>query len=249
MLIRSGTADAPGFRLPVSILPQPDETTCGATCLHAIYRYWGFDETLPAVVERMHRMPQGGTFAVFLAVDALRHGMTASLYTYNLLVFDPTWFRGLSAPEFAERLLQQKEAKRDPRLQNVTPGYIEFLRRGGRLRFRDLTVDLLRRLLVRGLPIITGLSSTYLYRHSREYGPADTPDDIRGTPAGHFVVIAGYDPGHERVLIVDPYQPHPYGPTHEYWISAARAVGAILLGIVTHDANLLILHPARARSR
>lgn len=240
---------SPGFRLPVSILPQPDETTCGATCLHSIYRYWGLTEELPQVVERMHRMPQGGTFAVFLAVDALRHGLQASIYTYNLLVFDPTWFQGMAREELADRLLRQRDVKTDPRLQHVTPGYLEFLRLGGRLRFRDLTVGLLRRLLVRGLPIVTGLSSTYLYRHAREHGPADAPDDIRGTPAGHFVVIAGYDPGRERVLIVDPYQPHPYGPTHEYWISAARVVGAILLGIVTHDANLLVVHPARERSR
>ena len=29
------------FRLPVEILPQPDETTCGPTCLHAVFRYFG----------------------------------------------------------------------------------------------------------------------------------------------------------------------------------------------------------------
>lgn len=236
----------PGFRLPVSILPQPDETTCGATCLHAIYRYWGIEESLPSLVTRMHRMPHGGTFAVFLAVDALRRGLRAHLYTYNLLVFDPTWFSPPASPALlGERLRRQRAFKPDPRLQHVTPGYVEFLRLGGRLRFRDLTVELLRRLLRRGMPIVTGLSSTYLYRHAREHGPRDTPDDIRGMPAGHFVVIAGYDPRRERVLILDPFQPHPYGPTHEYWISASRVVVAILLGIVTHDANLLVIHPER----
>ena len=29
------------FRLPVTTLPQPDETTCGPTCLHAVYDYFG----------------------------------------------------------------------------------------------------------------------------------------------------------------------------------------------------------------
>ena len=29
------------LRLPVDMLAQPDEVTCGPTCLHAIYRYWG----------------------------------------------------------------------------------------------------------------------------------------------------------------------------------------------------------------
>jgi hypothetical protein len=71
---------------------------------------------------------------------------------------------------------------------------------------------------------------------------------VRGTPSGHFVVIAGYDASRRRVLIVDPYQPHPYGTTHEYWISVDRAVGAILLGVLTHDANLLIIHPRGTRT-
>jgi hypothetical protein len=36
---------------------------------------------------------------------------------------------------------------------------------------------------------------------------------------------------------------NPYGGSHEYWISIERVIGAVLLGIVTHDANLLIIHP------
>src|SRR3954464_14184680 len=69
--------------LPVRILPQPDETTCGPTCLHAIYNYWGDDESLGSIVARMWRMQAGGTFAVFLGCDALRKGYKARIYTYN----------------------------------------------------------------------------------------------------------------------------------------------------------------------
>jgi hypothetical protein len=47
------------------------------------------------------------------------------------------------------------------------------------------------------------------------------------------------------VLVVDPYQPNPWAPSHEYWIGIDRVVAAILLGIVTHDANLLVVHPVR----
>ena len=74
---------------------------------------------------------------------------------------------------------------------------------------RDLSAALVRGLLRFKLPILTGLSSTYLYRARREYGPNDTPDDVRGMPTGHFVVIAGYDAVRRRVLVVDPYQPNP----------------------------------------
>ncbi|MGE5027481.1 MAG: C39 family peptidase, partial [Betaproteobacteria bacterium] len=134
-------------------------------------------------------------------------------------------------------------AKNDRRIQHVTEGYLEFLRLGGQLRLTDLSRRLIRSLLRRNLPIITGLSSTYLYRTAREYGPQDIPDDVRGFPAGHFVVVSGYNRKERNVLVADPYGRHPYGPSHEYWINIDRLLGAVLLGIVTHDANLLVIHP------
>lgn len=238
---RIGTSS--GFVLPLDILPQPDEVTCGPTCLHAVYRYWGEDEPLAAVIARTRRLDHGGTFAVFLACDALARGYGATIYTYNLLVFDPTWFR--PGVDIADRLQRQSAFKLDPRLQHATEGYLEFLRRGGRLRHMDLSARLIRRLLGRGLPVVTGLSATFLYRAPREFVD-DTVDDVRGMPVGHFVVIAGYDERRRALLVVDPYQPTPYGPSHAYWISLDRAINAILLGIVTHDANLLVVHPRRS---
>lgn len=232
-------------RLPLRMLPQPDETTCGPTCLQAVYNYWGGKVQLADVIERTHKLKHGGTFAIFLACDALRQGYQATIYTYNLTVFDPTWF--VPGVDIAERLERQREEKKhDARLQHVTEGYLEFLRLGGRLRLTDLSRPLIRGLLRRNLPIITGLSSTYLYRAAREYGPDDTPDNIRGLPAGHFVVIAGYDREKCSVLVADPYWRHPYSPSHEYWVSIDRVIGAVLLGIVTHDANLLVVYPQRA---
>src|SRR5436305_1632081 len=109
-------------RLPVKILPQPDETTCGPTCLHAIYRYWGEDEPLTTVIGRAQRFEGGGT-------------------------------------------------------------------------------------------------------------------------------VAGYDCDRHRVLVADPYGPNPFSPTQEYWINVDRVVNAVLLGIVTHDANLLIISPRGKRTR
>lgn len=232
-------------RLPIEIHPQPDETTCGPTCLQAIYRYWGDEEPLTSVVERTRTLSSGGTLAVFLGCDALRKGYQAFIYTFNLLVFDPTWFaRDI---DIAARLQRQREIKSDYRLQRATEGYLEFLHLKGRLRFAVLSRYFLRGLLRRGLPVLTGLSSTYLYREAREHGERDEPDDIRGLPAGHFVVIAGYNWVNRTVLVADPYGPNPYSATQEYWLNVDRVINAVLLGIVTHDANLLIIAPPRAR--
>jgi hypothetical protein len=68
-------------------------------------------------------------------------------------------------------------------------------------------------------------------------------------PSGHFVVVAGYDREARTVLIADPYGPRPYGASRDYWITIDRVVGAMLLGIVTHDANLLVIRPWRRTAR
>ncbi|TXI21409.1 MAG: hypothetical protein E6Q61_11700 [Nitrosomonas sp.] len=227
-------------RLPVKILPQPDETTCGPTCLQAIYDYWGKHEALENIIARTRKLESGsGTFDVFLACDALSKGFQATIYTYNLMVFDPSWFA--AGVDIAARLRQQQEAKSDHRLSYVTEGYLEFLKLGGRIRLVDLSHTLIHGLLRRGLPILTGLSSTFLYRVAREYGPNDTPDDIRGVPAGHFVIIAGYNRAKRTLLVADPY-----GPVQEYWSNIDRVLSAILLGIVTYDSNLLVIHSSNA---
>lgn len=233
------------LRLPVEILAQPDEVTCGPTCLHAVYRYWGSQESLEEVIARTRRLEHGGTLAVFLACDALRRGFDATIYTFNLTMFDPTWFR--QDVDIADKLRRQLAVKKDPRIGHDTAGYLEFLRLGGRLRLTDPSRTLLRGILRRRLPILAGLSSTFLYRSAREHGPDDRPDDIRGEPAGHFVVLSGYDRRARSIQVADPYDPHPHGPSRRYWISIDRVIGAILLGIVTYDANLLVISPGKAQ--
>ena len=233
--------------LPVTTLPQPDETTCGPTCLHAIYRFFGDGGPLQAVIQRTWQLEHGGTYAVFLGCDALRKGYRARIYTYNITVFDPTWFTWPRV-DIAARLDRQRELKRDARVRNPTEGYLEFLRLGGALRLASLSPRLLRGILRCRLPILTGLSATYLYRSTRERVEDGAPDDVGGHPAGHFVVIAGFDEARRRVLVVDPYQPNPYGPSHEYWIGVDRVLASVLLGIVTHDANLLVIYPQPAKA-
>jgi hypothetical protein len=93
------------------------------------------------------------------------------------------------------------EARRDEtKLRVACEAYLRFLALGGRLRFEDLTPTLIRSHLKRGSPILTGLSSTYLYRVPREVGIDELEwDDVNGDPTGHFVVLSGYDPVHRTV--------------------------------------------------
>ncbi|HOE66051.1 MAG TPA: C39 family peptidase [Candidatus Hydrogenedentes bacterium] len=235
-------------RLWLDILPQPDDVTCGPTCLHAIYRYYGDVMPLPQLIAETPQLKRGGTLAVLLACHALRRGYKATIYTYNLHMFDPTWFNPL-VRNLPDRLkAQATEAGKPSRIRQATRWYLEFLALGGKLRFEDLTAALIQRYLKRGVPILTGLSATYLYRTAREYGVNSDYDDVRGEPAGHFVVLSGYDKKKHEVTVADPLEHNPVASTRYYAVKINRALGAILLGIITHDANLLIIEPEVAQS-
>lgn len=229
------------------MLSQPDEITCGPACLHSVYEYYDDDISLEQVIDEVRSLKGGGTLEVFLACHALSRGYSTSIYTYNLTIFDPSWFN-LKKTDFMHKLNAQMEAKDDSKLHTATRGYLEFLGLGGDLRFEDLTAALIRKYLKRGVPVLAGLSSTYLYRSQREYGAGSDFDDVRGRSAGHFVVLCGYDKETRNVLVADPLTPNPLSKSHYYEISIERVLCAILLGVLSYDANLLIITPRRRGS-
>lgn len=233
-------------RLRLEILPQPDDFTCGPTCLHAIYSYYGDRILLEQVIAETGQLEEGGTLGVLLGCHALARGYDVTLYTYNLHVFDPTWFVN-DSPSLADRIAAQQKHKLSPKHQQASEAYLEYLRLGGKVRFEDLNSALIRKYLDRSVPILTGLSATYLYRSAREVGAEGAPDDVRGEPAGHFVVLSGYDRQSRSVVVCDPYLPNPVSGTNQYEVSIDRVICATLLGIVTYDANLLIVTKKKTR--
>jgi len=231
------------------ILPQPDDSTCGPTCLQAVYRYYGLELPLEQVIQEVHALETSGTLAVFLAQHALRQGFDATIHTYNLTVFDPSWFDP-PVEDLSARLRAQARVKSDPRLQVATDAYLEFLRLGGEIVYEELTPELVRGHLRRGRPILTGLSATYLYGCARETGTDRLHyDDIRGVPTGHFVVLSGYEPDEREVLIADPQRDNPLTGSQRYRLPIQRVLGAILLGVLTYDANFLVIEPRRDRGK
>jgi hypothetical protein len=233
----------------LDIYPQPDSTTCGPTCLHAVYRHFDDPITLHQVVSEVKQLEGGGTLAVYLGSHALTRGYKATIYTYNLRIFDPTWFHPGNR-DMADKLKRQRDFKRGVAgLEVATDAYLEFLNLGGRIRFEVLATSLLRRNLNRSLPLLTGLSATYLYNCAREHSSGNGLfyDDVRGESTGHFVVLAGYDRKERTVLVADPLKPNPVAQTQYYQVSIYRLICAIMLAVLTYDGDLLIIEPRKPR--
>jgi hypothetical protein len=224
------------------VAPQPTDTSCGPTCLHAVYRF--FDDVIPLedLIKQIPAVRGGGTLLVSLANHALRRGYRATIYTYNLRVFDPTWFR-LKRGTLKRKLAAEARGRTGKR-RAATQAYREFMRLGGEVRFEDLTPDLIARVLNHGVPILTGLSATFLYRTCRENPKTNRQDDVLGQPVGHFVLLTGFWTRKRTVRLADPGN-DPASPGRYYDVPVQRLVNAILLGVLTYDGNLLVLQPGK----
>ncbi len=59
-------------------------------------------------------------------------------HTYNLRIFDPTWF-DLPSDELMRRLQKRIEVKEGKKLRLASEAYLRFLSLGGELRMEDLS--------------------------------------------------------------------------------------------------------------
>ena len=230
------------------IQTQPNDETCGPTSLHAIYNYYGLDIPLDDIIQQVDKSISGGTLTPMLGAHALKNDFLASIYIYNLNIFDPTWFHNGQVENqlLIDKLTAQMEYKNDPYITKATLSYIDYLKLGGKICSHSLNAGLLKKYFNRKLPILTGLSATYLYRSAREtFTPEGKSiyDDIRGEPCGHFVVLCGYDEHKHLVVIADPHAENPLFHNNYYKVSINRLINSIMLGVLTYDANLLIIEP------
>jgi hypothetical protein len=232
------------LQLPVQRFLQPDDVTCGPTCLKKVYHFYGRDVPLEEVSIGIDRDQEGGTLAVNLGIAALARGFHARMFSYNLRLFDPSW-KGIGRAALAEKLRLRIPYLREEKSVRAAKAYIEYLGAGGEVAFDELTPRLLKGILDVGHPVLAGLSATHLYRMARERHDPTThellDDDIAGDPVGHFVVISGYSQRGRRFTVRDPSAHAPTDRQGRVEVEAHRLINAILLGDLTYDAVLLEL--------
>ncbi len=240
--------------LNIKIQTQPDDVTCGPTSLHSVYEYYGDHISLEQTITEAKSVVTGGTLAPLLAIHALKRGYQCLIYAYNIDIFDPTWFnhQKLNNQQLIEKLTLQLNHKNMLRIIESSEAYIHYLELGGTVLQKNLTPQLLKQIFKQKIPIITGLSATYLYQSMREYENPNIEetkdnqnltvyDDLIGMPGGHFVVLCGYDKTHRHVVVADPHQANPISGDNYYKVSISRLINAIMLGVLTYDANLLLI--------
>lgn len=229
------------IKLDLTINRQPDITSCGPTSLHSVYQYYQDPLPFENLLNEINQFEEGGgTLASVLGRHALKRGYKATIISYNIHIFDPSWF-GKSEQFICECLEQRLNNTQDnEKYRFALAQYIKFLKLGGHLKFTDLSENLLKNIIQQKIPILTGLSATWLYSEKRENSVTNTPDSIYGSPAGHFVVIDGFD-NESNFSVCDPYHNNPFEETNHYSINGNRLINAILLGISSYDGNLLLI--------
>ncbi len=231
----------------LEIHTQPDDESCGPTSLHAIYQYYGFKTNLNELVKAMPRSLSGGTLAANLGEHALKNNFSAELFVSNVNIFDPTWFSENGAADnlfLIDKLNQQLKYKKSYKMLRASQAYLDFLKLDGKIYFKTIHAQLLKHYFNQNIPVLAGLSATYLYRSAREIfldNGVSVYDDLRGTPCGHFVVLCGYDDTHRLVVVADPHKQNPLSNDNYYRVGINRLLNAIMLGVITDDANLLII--------
>lgn len=235
--------------LKIELFTQPDEFSCGPTCLAKVYKYLGLDVSLETVLREIDRNEDGGTLAVYLGIDVLRRGLAARIFSYDLRIFDPTW-RHLTRNELREKVRLRMPHLDSAKAKQSAQAYLEFIDLGGRIAFEELTPALLKRLLDRQHPVLAGLSATHLYSFMRETHDPITgevfDDDVAGESTGHFIVINGYENWGRRFIVRDPSSHVPQTPDGRLIVDAQRLINSILLGDLTYDAVLLEVWEAAA---
>lgn len=231
-----------------TIHTQPDDETCGPTCLHAIYNHYGINMSLESIINVVERSISGGTLAPLLGKHALSQGLQTTIYVNNLDIFDPTWFTHgqATAESLIAKLDAQMKYKWDQGIVQSSVAYQQYLQLGGHVRFRILSTQLLNSYFQKKIPVLAGLNATYLYQSAREHFTKEglaVYDDIRGTPCGHFVVLCGYDEKKKHIIVADPHRENPLSHDNYYKVSSNHLINAIMLGVFTYDANLLIIEP------
>lgn len=184
---------------------------CVQASASQILSYYGIEKTIDQVKQEVPVYVDAtgvirGTSLGHIATYFQKLGLKTTLHTSDIIIFDPTW-KNLNS----EKLIQ-KLTLRQPFIQHgwydqetlitIVDGYIQYLKKHGTITLSIIDVSYLLQYLQQG-PIFMSVSYNVLNHCAKyDFSKTNTPDDIKGLPSTHAIIISGYKDGFFDV--VDP---------------------------------------------
>ena len=197
--------------------------TCGPTSIQQILEYYGIETSLKDIMNGMFLFDRGGTSSDGAMGDyLLKQGFKVKIYTFDTKMFDPSWFK-LSRKELLKKLQKSYNISRGYKKYNYN-GFINFLKHGGKIEFKAITLNEIKNYLKKIYPIMVGVDDSLLYgvKRSRK---TFYDDDIRGKVWGHEVVVAGFKKN--KLFVVDPFPRNTFSKKGKYFVDAEKLLANI----------------------
>jgi hypothetical protein len=197
--------------------------TCGPTSIQQILRYYGIEISLKEIMDGMILFDKGGTSSDGAIGDyLLKQGFSVKIYTIDTKTFDPSWFK-LSKKELLKKLKKSYKISKGFKKYSYK-GFISFLKHGGKIEFKAITLKEIKDYLKRIYPIMAGVDDSLLYglKRSRK---TFYDDDMRGKVWGHELVIAGYKK--DKLFVVDPFPMNTFSRNGKYFVYAEKLLANI----------------------
>lgn len=190
------------YKINLRRIVQPN-MECGPAALKMVMEYLsGKEHNLKDIIKDTASDQKYVDWDFKLGKAAIIRDFRVTIYTMSTDFFDPTWYK-LSKKSLIEKLRKRLKFVMKYDKRDINEGYIwwwyesslkaiiEFLKAGGKIRFKPITKELIISYLSRDIPAICPINGSIFYGKRRVY--RKKYDDIRGEYFGHVVVITGYD--------------------------------------------------------
>lgn len=222
------------------ITEQTTDYNCGPTVLSAVLNHFNIAVSPDEISNNLRYFTEEhGTFITCLGMYALEKNLDATIYTYDLDVFDLTWNNGTDELLYHLNKMLLKCNTEDEMKRLAIQYYIEFLKNGGHIEICPDFNFTFNNIFSKERAVIAGVSSQILYRGSRINDNGDY--DIYGKQEGHFIIAEpAVNASYMGIVdISDPYGlKSKYGKLN-YSITFDTFVQAVLQSTHTHDGAWL----------
>lgn len=176
----------PSLNIPL-IKQTRDSAECGLACVQMVTAFFGTEISLEQLKKEI-RLYDVGTYAPQLGIFLLDHGYKVELTINNPFLFTVA-DRAASQDKILKNIQNIAEKNTEPERVDVLRYFIDFMKKGGKIRVAIPDRAYIQKNISSALPMIALGTTNFLTRDTPGYN-------------FHFTVITGIDD--EKITINDP---------------------------------------------